>query len=140
MGIACLTHPQQLGFVVKLGRSVVIHHFESPKRDFTCMDLYGRLNNILLAWHNIPATILPLYLPATTINGIRHGIRSRRLATMLKGLMMGYRDIPGEWKERRPVSGPTFSLYRELIENSVLPLETVSLKISSGITDPTPGL
>ena len=115
------------GYVVKLGRSDAIHHFESPKRDFRRMDLYGRRNNVLFGWHNAPSVILPLYLLATTFNGIRYGLRVRRVEPMIRGLTMGFSCIPQEWSQRNPVSLSAYKMYRDLVKcGSVSMDETIS--------------
>ena len=55
------------GHVVRLGRADPIHHFESPRRDTKRMDLYGRRNDVLFAWHNVPwPTVVP-HLLGTTV-------------------------------------------------------------------------
>jgi len=63
------------GYVVRLGRSEPIHHFESPRRDFRRMDYYGRRNDILFAWHNVPLRKLPSHLAVTTAKGAIFGLR-----------------------------------------------------------------
>ncbi len=108
------------GFVVRLGRSNPIHHFESARRDFRRMDLYGRRNNVLFGWHNVPAGILPAYLAATTCNGIMHGLRVGRPWVMMQGLGQGFRAIWQERKQRAPVSPAVFDLYRELVKRQVV--------------------
>ena len=109
------------GFVVRLGRSDPIHHFESARRDFRRMDLYGRRNNVLFGWHNVPVGTLPTYLAATTCNGILHGLRVGRPWIMMQGLGQGFRAIWQERKQRAPVSPAVFNLYRELIKRQVVP-------------------
>jgi hypothetical protein len=111
----------EAGFVVRLGRSDPIHHFESARRDFRRMDIYGRRNNVLFGWYNAPVRILPVYLAATTWNGILHGLRVGRPSVMMRGLGQGYRAIWQERKQRSPVSPAAFSLYRELIKRQVVP-------------------
>jgi glycosyltransferase involved in cell wall biosynthesis len=102
------------GFIVRLGRSDPIHHFESPRRDFRRMDLYGRRNDVLYAWHNVPMPYLPLHLLATTFNGVRFGFACRRPWRMMRGLAIGYGSILHELARRRPVSCATYRLSRML--------------------------
>ena len=113
------------GYVVRLGRSDVIFHFESPRRDFARMDLYGRRNNVLFAWHHVPWRFLPLYLAATTWNGLRHGMRVGRTWQMVKGLCQGYGAIWKERHQRSPVPTAVFKLYRELVKRNVIPLSEI---------------
>jgi hypothetical protein len=41
------------------------------------MDLYGRRNDVLFAWHNVPMPYFPAHLLGVTINGLRFGVRCR---------------------------------------------------------------
>jgi glycosyltransferase involved in cell wall biosynthesis len=102
------------GYVVRLGRADVIHHYESPKRDMRRMDYYGRRNDILFAWHCVPMPFLPLHLAGTTLNGLRSAWRSRRPLYMAWGLLSGYAGCLRGWKERSPVPAAVYSLHRRL--------------------------
>jgi GT2 family glycosyltransferase len=110
----------QAGYVVCLGRSAPIHHFESSRRDFRKVDLYGRRNNVLFGWYNVPFTILPVYLAATSWHGLAHGFRVRRPWTMVEGLLKGYHAIWTYRGERAPVSVAAFRLYRELVRSGTM--------------------
>lgn len=102
------------GFVVRLGRADPIHHFESQKRDFRRMDIYGRRNDILFCWYNTPLSALPISLAGTVINGLRHGVRCGRLFVMVQGLIEGFTAIAKVWRERASVSKKCYSLFRRL--------------------------
>lgn len=112
------------GRVVRLGRADPIHHFESPRRDTRRMDLHGRRNDVLFAWHNVPARSLPAHLLGTTVNGVRIGVRLRRPLRMVRGLIWGYRSILSEWSDRRPVSSAAYELSRRL-RRGPLPLSAI---------------
>jgi GT2 family glycosyltransferase len=109
------------GYLVRLARSAPIHHFESPRRDFRRIDIYGRRNNVLFGWYNVPPHILPVYLAATTWHGFAHGLRVRRPWTMIEGLASGYRAIWSQRRERAPVSAAVFRLYRDLVRRHIAP-------------------
>ncbi|HEV3271719.1 MAG TPA: glycosyltransferase [Candidatus Methylacidiphilales bacterium] len=111
----------EAGYVVRLGWSDPIHHFESPRRDCRRMDLYGRRNNVLFGWHHAPAPILPAYLAATTWNGLWHGMRVGRPWTMIEGLGRGYYAIWQERNRRSPASPAIFRLYRKLVRRRAVP-------------------
>jgi glycosyltransferase involved in cell wall biosynthesis len=113
------------GYLVRLARSAPIHHFESPRRDFRRIDIYGRRNNVLFGWYNVPRHILPVYLAATTWHGLGHGLRVRRPWTMIEGLARGYGAIWSQRQERVPVSAPVFRLYRDLVRQQVVPYAQV---------------
>jgi len=113
------------GFLVRLARSAPIHHFESPRRDFRRIDLYGRRNNVLFGWYNVPAHVLPVYMAATSWYGFAHGLRVRRPWTMIEGLARGYGAIWSQYRERTPISNSTFRLYRELVRRQIVPYAQV---------------
>jgi glycosyltransferase involved in cell wall biosynthesis len=120
----------EAGYVVRLGAAEPIHHFESPRRDFRRMDYYGRRNDILFAWHNVPAAALVPHLAATTWNGLRHAFGRGRPWWMLRGTMAGYGAmLAAERRFRRPVSRETYRLFRELKTRGPLPLSQIEMRL-----------
>ncbi len=117
------------GYVVRLGRSDPIHHFESPRRDFRRMDMFGRRNDVLFAIHNVPFPLWPAYAATTTLNGLIFGARIGRFWRMARGLAWGWAAIPGEWKARKPVAPSTYRLFRQLRRATSLPLEEVQRQL-----------
>jgi GT2 family glycosyltransferase len=114
------------GFVVRLGRADPIHHFESPRRDWSRVEPLGRRNDILYAWHNVPMRYLPAHLLGTTFNGIKNGIRVGRPWRMIKGIFRGYGAIMSrEWGQRRPISPQTYRLSRMLKKRGSMPLDQI---------------
>ena len=104
------------GFVVALGRGAPIHHFESPKRDFSRMDYYGARNAVLFELQNVPLSALPLRLPITLAQLVVWTLEPRRLWTRLKGIgaaIGAMRSI-----ERSPVSLESYRLFRALHSSS----------------------
>jgi glycosyltransferase involved in cell wall biosynthesis len=102
------------GYVVRLGSADPIHHFESPRRSFKRMDIYGRRNDILFIWHNVPLLYVPLRLAAVTFLGLRHGFRVRRPWNNFVGLVRGYGAIFRFFFKRKPVKRATYRLCRRL--------------------------
>jgi glycosyltransferase involved in cell wall biosynthesis len=102
----------EAGYLVRLGRSDSIRHWESPKRDFRRMDFYSCRNAILFATSNVPWPALPVHLAATTFNCLRWSLSPRRLWLRLKGVIAGYQDSADY--PRRPVSWSVYLLHREL--------------------------
>lgn len=102
------------GYVVRVGRSDIIKHYESPRRDMTRMTYYGRRNDVLNGWCNVPLPDLLLYWPANTINGLIHGVAVKRIFINIKGIVAGYLSIPAFWKDRRPVPSRIFRLFRRI--------------------------
>jgi glycosyltransferase involved in cell wall biosynthesis len=101
------------GFVVRLGHGDVIIHHEFPKRDWSRMDFYGRRNDILFAWKNVPMPYRPAHLLMTTLNGILFALRTERPSAMLRGMLSGYSEILSE-QQSEPVSRGVYSLHRLL--------------------------
>lgn len=113
------------GYVVRLGNTSPIHHFESPKRDTRRMDLYGRRNDVLFAWMNVPLTKFPLHLLATTVNGLRFGWQVKRPLRMAHGLLLGYIECLSQINKRQPVSTDVYCLSRALRRTKSLTLQEI---------------
>jgi hypothetical protein len=91
------------GFFVRLGNSDLIIHNESPKRDYSRMDFYGRRNDVLFHWQNTPMPDLLWQLPMTIAGGLLCAYRVKRWRKMLEGIGAGFCGIVGG-VERKPVS------------------------------------
>ena len=113
------------GYVVRLGRADPIHHFESPKRDFRRRDVFGRRNNVLFAWCNVPLLHLPLRLLGTTYNGMRTGVQVWRFRQMTYGIFLGYISIFRYWRERRPVPSRAYRAFCRMRGRSTVQLPDV---------------
>jgi glycosyltransferase involved in cell wall biosynthesis len=118
------------GFVTGLGNAGPIHHFESPRRDFRRMDYFGRRNDLLFAWHNVPAQYLPAHLAATTFRGLLLGLKLRRPRYMTRGVCAGYLGCLRFWAERAPVKSQTYLLHRELKKRGPRPLEQIEARLA----------
>lgn len=113
------------GRFVRLGTSDLIRHFESPKRDRRRMDYYGRRNDILFAWENVPLAWLPIHAGGTTLNGLRAGLVRGGLPAMLRGLGGGYGSCLRHWKDRAPVAVATYRLARRLRKGGPIRLDEI---------------
>jgi glycosyltransferase involved in cell wall biosynthesis len=102
------------GYVVRLGNSDRIDHFESPKRDTKRMDVYGRRNDVLFAILNVPWPWFPFHLGSVTVRGLVFGIKVGRPMRMLRGLLLGYLSGLKYWRQRKPVRLATYVLFRRL--------------------------
>lgn len=102
------------GYVVRLGTADPIHHYESPQRDFSRMDYYGRRNDVLFAWHYVPMPHLPVHLAGTLVNAVRSAWQAGRLSRMAAGSMAGLTVSFTHPQDRRPVSTAVYRLHRRL--------------------------
>ena len=122
------------GWFVRLGRADPIHHFESPRRDFSRVDYYGRRNDVLHCWYNVPVTHLPAHLAGVTWLGMKFGVKTGRAGAMARGLAAGYRCIWSAAVKRQPVSRAAYRLSRRLKRERAVPFEEVA-----GIVAPSKG-
>jgi glycosyltransferase involved in cell wall biosynthesis len=113
------------GYVVKLGRSDIIKHYESPKRSFERMDFYGSRNDVLFGWHNVPSSILPLYFSLSILNTFRTAIQIGRTRDLVMGRLAGFRDCIRYSDERQPVALSTYRLYRWLRREGPMKIDRV---------------
>jgi GT2 family glycosyltransferase len=104
------------GHAVRLGSGSAIHHFESPRRDFTRMDHYGPRNAVLFIWQNVPLASALLQGPLTIGGVLMHTLDPRRLVTRTGGVIDGLVSCLRE--ERAPVSADAFALWRRLRQAS----------------------
>ena len=101
------------GFFVRLGNSEVIIHNESPKRDYSRMDFYGRRNDVLFHWQNTPMPDLLWQLPMTIAGGLVCAAKVGRWRKMLQGIFAGFVSIAGGVK-REPVSKRVLGFHKNL--------------------------
>ena len=119
-----------LGYVVRAGTADPIHHLESPLRNSALADFCGRRNDILFAWHNVPARSLPMHLAGTTWNGFISALRAPNRGSALKGMLDGYAQIPARWNARRPVTTRTYQLHRLLKKRGPCRLADIEPQLS----------
>lgn len=100
------------GRVVRLGHGDPIHHFESPRRDFRRMDVFGPRNAVLFAWQNVPLPALLVRMPMTIAGVIAHTLQPLRLFTRIRGVIDGLVSCLSV--DRRPVRQTTYALWRRL--------------------------
>jgi glycosyltransferase involved in cell wall biosynthesis len=117
------------GYVVRLGRADPIHHLESPNRSSRRADLYGRRNDILSVWQNVPMPYMPLHLAGKTIHGIQLGFRCGRRMVMVEGLARGYGSILRRFFSRRPVKRETQVLSRLLRTRVAVRLDEIESRL-----------
>jgi glycosyltransferase involved in cell wall biosynthesis len=113
------------GLVTRLGSADVIYHYESSRRDTKTMDFFGRRNDVLFVWHNVPLPYMPMHLAATTWNGLRTTLRANNPLRMICGMSAGYTGCVSNWSARAPVSAQIYRLHRRLRKGGPLPLKEV---------------
>ena len=101
------------GFFVRLGNSDPIIHNESPKRDYSRMDFYGRRNDVLFHWQNTPMPDLLWQLPSTIAGGLLCAYRVKRWEKMACGIFSGIFEML-KGAKREPVGKKHFRFYKQL--------------------------
>ena len=89
------------------------------------MDYFGRRNDILFAWHYVPPRWFPIYMAATSFNGIRTAFRVGRFRSNAAGMFAGYVECFRRWSERSPVSKQTYLLNRRLKKSGALAMDEI---------------
>jgi glycosyltransferase involved in cell wall biosynthesis len=114
------------GYVTRVGRADPIFHYESADRSSERMDFYGRRNDIIFAWQNVPMPYLPFHIAATLVKGSIYTVRSaRHPKKMFAGMLSGLAECFRGDLERRPVDPGIYRLSRELKKHGPLPLRSV---------------
>jgi glycosyltransferase involved in cell wall biosynthesis len=124
------------GRVVRLGRADPIRHFESPRRDLTRMTLYGRRNELLLAFTYFPFPWNVAATAAWTVKGLRIGRRLGLMRPTVRGLGEGIRTCWRLRHERRPVARRTMRLDRRLRRSRALRLESIEADLPALAAEP----
>ena len=110
------------GYLVIAGDAPPIYHYESPRRDWSRLDMLGARNTILFTWLNVPLVALPVHMVATTWNLLVWGFRVGRPKNRTRGILRGFRDTIAFWRQRAPVKTSTYRLFRRLKKAGPLPV------------------
>lgn len=116
------------GYYVKAGTASPAHHYQPPNRVSFYADFYGRRNDILFIYLNVPKLYRPAYLLGSILKGILFGIRVKRLPNMLKGLSAGLKILfSNQFKPLvQPVNKKSFQAYRYLKQHEPLGINKIS--------------
>jgi GT2 family glycosyltransferase len=117
------------GFTVRLGTADPLEHRTSPTRSFEHMDLYGRRNQLLFTWFNVPARYLPLHFARVTAKGALLAVSTRRPLNHLRGFVEGIRMLFEQSDRRRPVSAGVYRLHRLLQRRKAVPLAEIERRL-----------
>jgi glycosyltransferase involved in cell wall biosynthesis len=113
------------GWIARCGNADPIHHFESPRRNWSRMDYYGARNKVLFAWHNVPGPYLPAHLFCTTALAAGHTTAPGRLLTRLRGIAAAYALICSGKISRSPVRADVYQLSRKLKRRGAIPMDEI---------------
>jgi glycosyltransferase involved in cell wall biosynthesis len=117
------------GYVTRLGNADPMKHFESPKRVHRRADLYGRRNDILFGWQNVPTGKLPAYWMRATAGGVQHGLRVGRPLRMMQGLLWGYGSTLTHLGSRAPVKREILELFLRMKRQGAMALREIETQL-----------
>jgi glycosyltransferase involved in cell wall biosynthesis len=110
------------GYVVLQGRIGGVTHYPYPSRNGRRASLFGRRNDIVNAWCNVPRPYMLLHMAGVVVKSLWLGRGSGFTGTNVHGLARGFTEIAsGRWK-REPVSRDTYRRWRRLVRMRSLPL------------------
>ena len=107
------------GQFVRLGTADPIHHFESPIRDLTRVQVHTARNNILFTWQHVPTSRLPVHWAGNVKNLTVYGWRCGHLKNTLDGLLKGFGVVFAKVVRRKPLSLQAYRLLRRLKRSSI---------------------
>jgi len=113
------------GYLVIAGDAPPIYHYESPRRDWSRLDILGARNTILFTWLNVPLVALPVHMAATTWNLLAWGFKVGRPKNRTRGVLRGFRDMIAFRQQRAPVQTSTYRLFRRLKKGGPLPVAAI---------------
>jgi glycosyltransferase involved in cell wall biosynthesis len=102
------------GHLVGLGTADPVHHLESPTRSLTRMAVYGRRNELLLAFTYLVLPWNVLFGARWALIGLRVGIRRHLLRDTFRGYAAGVRACWALRTERAPLPRSVLALDRRL--------------------------
>lgn len=117
------------GYVTRLGKADPIHHHESPSRSLEHAGIYGRQNDVLFAWQNVPAPHVLPHLAMTTFRGLFFGVRVGHPLWTIRGVLRGYAGCFRASGKRRPVTSAAYRLNRRLKKGGPLRLADVAAEL-----------
>lgn len=118
------------GYVVRLGRSDVLHHLESPKRATARNVRLISRNNLRQAWWNVPLPYLAVRVLKVVVMGMVIGRRIGQPRAAFAGIVDGLRAAPRDLRGRRPVSRRTYLVSHDLRQRGPLELAEIEDRLT----------
>lgn len=118
----------EAGYLVKAGTSNPVHHLQPLERVSYAADYYGRRNDVLFIYLNVPRIYFITNLIGSVIKGIWFGVKVSRLVNMLRGMAAGLSLMYNKEIKKmvRPVKKDVFLKYRFLKHNEPLSLDQLN--------------
>ncbi|QDU32291.1 N-glycosyltransferase [Poriferisphaera corsica] len=74
------------GYFVRLGNSGMLHHYESPVRNYKVIAHYNVRSNMLVMWRNIPMPIYMVHGLVTLLNLLKFCVKKKQFKSFFTGL------------------------------------------------------
>jgi GT2 family glycosyltransferase len=128
------------GFYTACAHCTPIEHMQPKGRSTRAADFYGRRNDILVDFLNIPAPLTAYHLARATLHGIVFGATNRKLGVSLRGLASGF-GLSWKFRARRqPVDKRVFDRFERLRKEGPLPLDSLEPLRSQRIGSDVPAI
>jgi glycosyltransferase involved in cell wall biosynthesis len=113
------------GYVTRLGSAPALLHELAPPYDTRRIAYYGRRNDVLYAWRNVPMPYLAGRALKVAARSVEVALRLREPRASLSGTVAGVRSAVHERHLRSPVSREVYGLARRLKSRAAVPLSEI---------------
>ena len=108
------TRLYNLGYVIRIGRSAPLEHYESSVRNRVRLHTLGSRNYVLYCWYDIPSPYVWFRLPALIIQTQYKALRRGHWWPSFLGVLKGFKGLFHEFNKRRPISRQAYRIVRSL--------------------------
>jgi len=110
------------GFVTRLGTAPAMLHLRLPPDDLRAKAFYGRRNDVLYAWRNVPMPYLPVRLVKVATQSAVTGAAFREPLAAARGTARGVWQAARDPSQRDPVSRHVYRLAHRLKKRHAIPI------------------
>ncbi len=117
------------GYIIRVGESKPILHYESPVRNFKVITFYAARNNLMIAWLYTPLIFIIPYITKLLIRLLYVGFNRNCIFQIISGVLEVFRLITKGKIEREALSVKGFVEYKKLRRKGVMKLADSQLCI-----------
>jgi glycosyltransferase involved in cell wall biosynthesis len=119
------------GFVTRLGTAPPMLHLRLPPDDLRAKAFYGRRNDVLYAWRNVPMPYLPMRLVKVAAQSAVVGATFREPVAAARGTARGVWQAARDPGQRDPVSRDVYRLAHRLKKRHAIPIHETEHELPS---------
>lgn len=114
------------GYVVRLGTSDPIYHYESSKRDRSSICYFAARSTLLFIWYNVPQPYFFIHLAASLLNLVKNAWKRKAWGPTARGVKDGLFGFFKKENKRQPVLRKVYRFSRKLRRIQAVPLSEFS--------------